>query len=289
MCAIRARVETRRSRNGRAIPRPFLKWVGGKTQLLGALRELIPRDAGSYFEPFLGGGALFFDRRPRRAVLADLNPELIDAFTAVRDDVEELMEHLRGHVYDKGYFYEVRSRDRGAMTLPERAARTIFLNRTGFNGLYRVNQKGLFNVPFGRYKDPTICDSDNLLACSAVLKGTELRSSSFEVVLADAGKGDFVYLDPPYVPVSRTANFTAYTRGGFGPADQDRLAQCLVELDERGACFVLSNADTPEVRAMYERLGIAQLQIDTVLANRSVNSRVGGRGKVGELLVRNFS
>lgn len=230
---------------------------------------------------------MFFHLRPRSAVLADLNAELIDAFTAVRDDLDRTREALREHVYEKSHYYRTRSTDPSTMALPERAARTIFLNRTGFNGLYRVNKSGRFNVPFGRYKDPTICDDENLLACRAALAGTELRCAAFDSVLEDAVHNDFVYMDPPYVPLSRTANFTQYVAGGFGPADQERLAAALVRLDGRGVRFVLSNADTPETRAMYLGLGIEGLRVDTVSATRAVNSRTTGRGRVSELIVWN--
>jgi len=281
--------EPRRSaRSGRRIPRPFLKWVGGKSQLLGALRELVPEDIETYFEPFLGGGALFFDVQPSQAVIADLNPELVDCFTAVRDRLDRVIGHLEGHIYEKGHFYAVRDLEPDDLSLAERAARTIYLNRTGFNGLYRVNSKGRFNVPFGRYTNPLICDHENLQACSEALQGTDVVQGHFAEVLAKAKAGDFVYLDPPYVPVSRTSNFTHYVAGGFGPDDQNRLAQELVGLDSRGARFVLSNADTPEVRAMYLELGIPKLRIEQVLASRAVNSRSSGRGKVPELLVHNL-
>ncbi len=279
--------ELRKTRNGRAIPRPFLKWVGGKTQLLASIAQLVPDRFGTYYEPFVGGGAVFFHLRPERAVLGDLNRELIDCFGAVRDCLDEVVAILDAHIYDKDYFYDIRALDPATLPLPARAARTIYLNRTGFNGLYRVNRKGRFNVPFGRYSNPTICDEENLEACREVLGAAELRCGGFDEVLATAAEGDFVYLDPPYVPVSKTANFTSYVAGGFGPDDQDRLARQLVDLDRRGVRFVLSNADAEGVRAMYEDLGIASLRIIGVQALRAVNSKTTGRGRVGELLVTN--
>jgi len=279
----------RSTRNGRAIPRPFLKWVGGKGQLLAELRKRVPDQFNRYIEPFVGGGAMFFHLRPPQAVLADLNGELIDAFTAVRDDLEATMEFLREHVYEKTWYYRTRSRDPEEMELAERAARTIYLNRTGFNGLYRVNSKGRFNVPFGRYKDPLICDQENLTACRQALQGADLVSAPFDEVLDGAQSGDFVYMDPPYVPLSKTANFTQYVAGGFGPEAQERLASWLERLHGRGVRFALSNADTPETRAMYGALAIDGLRIDGVTATRSVNSRTTGRGRVGELIVWNPS
>jgi DNA adenine methylase len=269
------------------VPRPFLKWVGGKTQLLAALERLVPGGFRRYFEPFVGGGALFFHTRPDQAVLTDLNDELVDCYRAVRDQLDDVMAALRRHQYEKNYFYSVRSLDRKSLPLPERAARTIFLNRTGFNGLYRVNSKGIFNVPFGRHKNPLICDEHNLPACSALLRRATIQVASFHEAMAQAGKGDFVYLDPPYVPLSSTSNFTSYVAGGFGPEQQARLAEELVGLNERGARFVLSNADTPETRQMYGDLDIPGLQIDAVMASRAVNSRPDARGKVSELLVYN--
>jgi DNA adenine methylase len=221
-------------------------------------------------------------------VLGDLNAELIDCFTAVRDRLPEVIDVLQTHRYDKTYYYRVRAMDRERMELPRQAARTIFLNRTGFNGLYRVNKKGGFNVPFGRYTNPLICDVENLEACTQVLEGTELRCGTFQEVLSTVQKDDFVYLDPPYVPVSKTANFTAYVPGGFGPQDQLELSVELERLHSLGARFVLSNADAQGVREMYEALAIDTLRIIGVQALRAVNSKKTARGRVAELLVTNL-
>lgn len=278
----------RRTRNGRAIPRPFLKWVGGKTQLLREIQLLIPEQFGTYYEPFIGGGAVYFHLRPPRAVIGDVNQELIDCFGAVRDCLPDVIDVLETHRYEQEYYYSVRAADRETLTLPEKAARTIFLNRTGFNGLYRVNKKGTFNVPFGRYTDPLICDEENLAACAEVLAETELRCGNFKSVLATVRAGDFVYLDPPYVPASKTANFTSYVAGGFGHDDQMELAQELERLHSIGARFVLSNADAEGVRAMYEALDIDTLRIIGVQALRAVNSKSTKRGRVGEVLVTNI-
>lgn len=277
-----------RARPRRPVPRPFLKWVGGKTQLLPKLLERVPADIKTYYEPFIGGGALYFSLKPERAVLGDFNGELIRCYQAVRDHLPQLVDLLAAHYYEKEYFYSVRALDPDELSLPEAAARTLYLNRTGFNGLYRVNRKGQFNVPFGRYRDPLICDYDNLGACSNLLVDTELRQGSFEEVLATAGEGDFTYLDPPYVPSSKTANFTGYIPGGFGADSQSKLAQLLVDLDRRGVRFLLSNAGTEESRALYRDLPIDDLCIETVQAKRSVNCRTSGRGKVEEILVRNY-
>ncbi|MEE2829015.1 MAG: DNA adenine methylase [Myxococcota bacterium] len=274
--------------NNRPLPRPFLKWVGGKTQLLTELCARTPRHFGTYYEPFVGGGALFYRLKPRRAVLSDFNQELIDSYTAVRDRLPELLDLLGKHRYEREYFYSVRALDPGDLSPAAAAARTIFLNRTGFNGLYRVNSKGQFNVPFGRYTNPTICDFENLRACSIALQDVTLKAQPFQEALATAGHGDFVYLDPPYVPTSKTANFTGYVAGGFGPEQQGSLAQLCVDLHGRGVQFMLSNAGTEESRALYRDLPIPGLRIETVRAGRAINSRTSRRGKVDEILVRNY-
>jgi DNA adenine methylase len=262
--------------------RPFLKWAGGKGQLLGRLRSRVPASYGRYFEPFLGGGALFFDLSPKRSVLSDVNAEIIDCYVAVRDHVDELVAALRTHRYDSEHYYAVRDTDPGSLPLVERAARTIFLNKTGFNGLYRVNLAGKFNVPFGRYAKPAICDEKNLRACSAALVNAELRVHDFEQAVGETVAGDFVYFDPPYVPLSRTATFTAYAPGGFGPDAQKRLARVFTKLARRRVLLLLSNSDVPEIRKLY-----GSYRIDVIQATRVINSKATRRGPVSELLVQN--
>jgi DNA adenine methylase len=267
-------------------PRPFLKWAGGKGQLLDQLRPLLPRDLTArarYFEPFAGGGALFFALRPRSAVLSDVNTELIDCYRAVRNQVERVIRALRAHRYDRDHYYAVRSMPPASLSLAERAARTIYLNKTGYNGLYRVNRAGLFNVPMGRYTNPGILDASNLRACSRALRGAEVEACAFEAVLSSAKRGDFVYFDPPYVPASATADFTSYVPGGFGLDDQRRLAAVFTRLAAKGVHVMLSNSDTAPVRELY-----AGFRIDVVLAARSINSKGARRGKVGEVVVRTF-
>ncbi|WP_437639552.1 DNA adenine methylase [Sorangium sp. So ce854] len=265
------------------MPRPFLKWAGGKGQLLRQFQPLLPASFRRYFEPFVGGAALFFCLQPKRAALTDVNAELIDCYRAVRDRVEEVIAALGSHEYDEAHYYSVRDLDPKALSLPERAARTIFLNRTGFNGLYRVNSAGRFNVPFGRYVNPSICNPPQLRACSAALQGVELEVRDFERVLDHAGEGDFVYLDPPYSPVSSTANFTSYSAGGFSFRDQERLAALFAALDERGVKVMLSNSDVPEIPPLYKRF-----KIDRVAALRSINAKSDARGRVGEIVIRNY-
>lgn len=265
------------------IPRPFLKWVGGKTQLLPVLLKLIPDFSGTYYEPFLGGGALYFELAPKKAVIADLNQELIDCYTAIRDDVDSVIQILKKHKYQKEYFYRVRAQKPFELSLPERAARMIYLNRAGFNGLYRVNKKGEFNVPFGRYNNPTICDELNLRGCAHHLNGVELRCEMFEDVVKTCKPGDFVYFDPPYIPLSNTAYFTAYEKGKFGMADQERLATVFDELSKRGVHAMLSNSDVPWMRSRYQHH-----HIHSVSATRMVNSKGSKRGPVGEVIVTSF-
>jgi DNA adenine methylase len=265
--------------------RPFLKWVGGKGQLLEQFRTLIPEDfdrtKGRYFEPFVGGAALFFSMKPKRAVLTDVNAELINCYCAVRDCVEDVIVALEKHRYDPEHYYRVRDFDPAALPVPERAARTIFLNKTGFNGLYRVNRAGRFNVPIGRYTNPSFCDKDNLRACSLVLKNAEIKVRDFAKILTRAKAGDFVYFDPPYDPVSDTADFTSYIPGGFGWERQEELASVFAKLAAKRVHVMLSNSDTPAVRKLY-----AAFRIDNVFASRSINSNAARRGKIGEVVVR---
>lgn len=271
--------------------RPFLKWAGGKTQLLA---ELVARIAQvgplhGYHEPFVGGGALFFFLHAsrllpkRRVYLSDSNANLLAAYWGVRDHVEELITLLERHkaAHSEEHFYQVRA---AAPKSPvARAARVIYLNKTCFNGLFRENSKGEFNVPMGRYKNPLICDAPNLRAASAALHEAEIAQRHFREVARHVRKGDFVYFDPPYWPVSASANFTAYAKDNFTRADQEELAQLFKDLTKRGVHVLLSNSDTPLINELYR-----DYPIDIVLANRNVNSKAEKRGKVNEVLVRNF-
>jgi DNA adenine methylase len=271
-----------------ATPRPFLKWVGGKSQLLEQMEPLLPRTFKRYFEPFVGGAALFFDLRAKEridagAYLSDVNKELIDCYVAVRDHVEDVIRALRDHKYESRHYYAVRAQNPEDLPLPKRAARTIFLNKTGYNGLYRVNKSGQFNVPFGRFKNPLFLDENNLRACSRALQGISIEVADFARVLETAKKRDFVYFDPPYVPRSPTSDFTAYIPGGFGAAEQKKLAEVFAELAKRGVYVMLSNSDTPFVRELY-----AGFYIDVVYAARSVNSNASRRGKLPEVVVRSY-
>ena len=266
---------------------PFVKWAGGKGQLLTQLEPFFPAPGSyrRYFEPFLGGGAVYFHLQPGVAELSDLNEDLITAYTVIRDDLDALLVSLRRHQDTQEYFYRVRDElPLERMTPVQRASRFIFLNKRGYNGLYRVNSKGKFNVPFGRYKtQPRIFDEDNLRAVSRLLRGATFAVRSYEEALTSAGVGDFVYLDPPYQPLSATAYFTGYTKDRFDEADQARLAELLHELDRRGARFLLNNHDTPQLRRMY-----AGFHIDVAIASRMINSRADKRGGVAELIVTNY-
>jgi len=262
---------------------PFVKWVGGKRAILPQLATRFPRRFGRYFEPFLGGGAVFFHLQPDRAVLSDYNPELITTYQVVRDDVQSLIAHLASHRNDEAYYYDLRSQDPETMSAVERASRLIYLNRTCFNGLYRVNSRGGFNVPFGRHKNPTICNEPGLLAASEALQGAKLSHENYMTVLEEAYAGDFIYFDPPYHPLNATANFTSYTPGSFGAQDQADLAQTFRALADRGCKVMLSNSDTPLIRELY-----ADFYIETVMAPRMVNRDATKRGAIAELVIRNY-
>jgi len=264
-------------------PRPFLKWAGGKGQLLDRYDPLFPKRYARYHEPFVGGGAVFFHLRPARATLADANAELIDCYRALRDDVRGVIEALSRHPYEREHFYAVRALEPQELPPAERAARTIYLNRTCFNGLYRVNAKGGFNVPFGRYTNPRIVDAPNLRACARALRRTRIECVPFQTILKSARRGDFVYFDPPYHPTSKTAFFTAYSAGGFRAADQRELATVYAELDRRGILLMLSNSETPLVRELYAGFRFVELS-----ATRSINSKGAKRGAVSELVILNY-
>jgi DNA adenine methylase len=270
---------------------PFLKWVGGKRQLMSDLLENIPRDWKHYYEPFVGGGALFFalanaDYLQGGATLGDSNDVLVRTYLAVKNDVEQVIESLQGCVYSKEEYYQTRALDPNRMDDDcDVAAWMIYLNKTCFNGLWRVNQSGRFNVPMGRYDNPTICDSEGLRAASLALREAKamMRTADFERTLRSAEEGDFVYFDPPYVAASATSNFTGYSKGGFGPAEQARLRDVAEKLKARGVQVLLSNSDTPEVRELYGKG--RSFRVERVDARRSVNSKASKRGNVGELLI----
>jgi DNA adenine methylase len=274
---------TNASVDPRQHPLPFLKWAGGKRALLPLLRPLVPPMLGTYHEPFVGGGALFFDQRPARAVLSDRNAELVATYVALRDDVQRVVDELRKHEaeHSEAHFLAVRTQRGNCLEPAARAARLIYLNHTCFNGLYRVNRRGDFNVPFGHYKNPRICDEANLRACSSALQTATIELDGFEAVLDRAEPGDFVYFDPPYVPVSKTSSFTSYTSDRFGPWEHRRLRDVTLELAARDVRVVLSNSNAPAVFDLY----VDGFQVTRVQAPRSVAARARDRGNVEEVLI----
>jgi DNA adenine methylase len=269
-------------------PVPFLKWAGGKSQLLRQMDQFFPDSFERYVEPFLGGGAVFFHIRTRfpkaSCYLCDKNEELINCYVAVRDRPKELMERLDEHLrrFSENrvtYYYDVRGQH-NISDLLGRAARMVFLNKTCFNGLWRVNASGEFNVPIGSAKKVSLYDRENLLAASSALKGTELVAQSFERTMALTQSGDFVYIDPPYDPASKTAYFTAYTKDEFGVEQQRQLANLFHASVLRGATLMLSNSNTPLIKSLYFRY-----KMHSVQARRMINSQAEGRGAVSELVV----
>lgn len=268
----------------------MLKWAGGKRKLTTQYKKRFPKKFNNYFEPFVGGGAVFFWLYSRgllegkRVVLNDINPELVNFYTILRDQCEELIEHLGRHAAGHGeeYYYEVRAQDTETLSAVGRAARLMYLNRTCFNGLYRVNSSGQFNVPMGRYKNPTICDVDGLRAASSALAVAEITEGTYKEVAALAESGDLVYFDPPYVPLNTTSSFTSYTRENFTLQDQKELAETFRELAEREVAVRLSNSNTKVVRELYKDFRKSRIQ-----AARAINSKATKRQKITELLISN--
>lgn len=262
---------------------PFLKWAGGKGRLLGQFASLFPTRFNHYYEPFVGAGAVFFHLEPARATISDTNPDLIACYQTLQQDPEALIELLRMYRHDRDFYYHVRDLDARELSPVQRAARMIFLNKTCFNGLWRVNRSGRFNVPFGDYKNPKILDPDNLRAVTSILQTTRIHCRPFEAVAAEARRGDFVYFDPPYHPVSATSSFTSYGADDFKPADQERLAATFRELDRSGVKVMLSNSDVPFIRELYQGFRIEQ-----VWAARAINRDGSKRGAVSEVVVLNY-
>ena len=276
--------------------KPFVKWAGGKRQLLPELRKRVPAKFGTYFEPFVGGGALFFDLAPERAVLVDANQRLIRAYRGVRDSVEHVIATLKAYAlhHSEDYYYSVRDhRPDQAVEDAYVATWFIYLNKTGFNGLYRVNRKNEFNVPFGKYKNPAICDEENLRACSLALRGAghgyvsdqhvELFHGDFKTFEPRAVAGDFVYFDPPYAPLTATSNFTSYTAGGFSAKDQEDLRDLALRLKEGGVHVLISNSSAEVIEKLYLDKGF---EIESVQARRNINSKASKRGAIEEFLIR---
>lgn len=269
----------------------FIKWAGGKTQLLSQFEPFIPNDFNSYVEPFIGGGAMFFCMKknfePNNIIISDNNEELINVYKTVQNDLEELLVLLQGHKnnHSKEYYYKIRSTLVEDLSLLERAARFLYLNKTCFNGLYRVNSKGLFNVPIGSYKNPNIVNEKNLREANKLLDGVTIKLQPFENSLEDVKPGDFVYFDPPYYPLSKTANFTSYTKNAFLEKEQNKLADVYHKMDQLNCKLMLSNSDTPFIHNLYSSNGY---RVEKVQARRMINSNASKRGAIDEVLVMNY-
>ena len=269
---------------------PVLKWVGGKRQLLDVLTPLTPKSYKVYCEPFLGGGALLFKLQPQSAIINDANEDLMIVYEAIRDDVENLLSILETHKNDSEYYYKVRDWDRdkdfyAKLSKTEKAARILYLNKTCYNGLFRVNNAGEFNSPFGNYRNPNIVNAPTLKAVSKYFNSAQITISSqdYQTVLKTLPNNSFVYLDPPYDPISNTSNFTGYVKGGFGRDEQIRLRECCDELNSRGIKFMLSNSATDFIKEQYSAYNIT-----IVKARRAINSIATKRGDVEEVVIRNY-
>lgn len=270
---------------------PFLKWVGGKRQIMPSIVELMPKNIGSYnyVEPFIGGGAVLFHLQPKNAIINDFNTELINVYNVVKNNLDELIADLKKHLNTAEYFYELRGLDRtiefNQLTPVQKASRIIYLNKTCFNGLYRVNNAGEFNAPFGRYKNPNIVNEPTLKAVSKFLNSNNIviNNGDYSDVLKQTDEKSFVYLDPPYHPISESSNFTGYIQGGWNMYDQIELRKACDELNAKGVKFLLSNSSADFIKEQYK-----DYKISIVKANRAINSDGTNRGEVDELLIRNY-
>ncbi|MDC9725058.1 MAG: DNA adenine methylase [Gammaproteobacteria bacterium] len=269
---------------------PFVKWVGGKRQLMKEIEKYIPSHFSRYYEPFVGGGAVLFHLQPKNAVINDRNAELINLYRVIKSHPDELIEDLKGHKNDEEYFYDTRLLDREKNTYSEltdiqRASRIIYLNKTCYNGLFRVNNAGEFNAPFGRYKNPAIVNANTIKAVSHYLSknNVQILNTDYKKSLANIRKDAFVYFDPPYDPVSDSANFTGYTKNGFSKRDQVKLKELCDKLHAKGVKFLLSNSSTEFILDLYKDYNIIPVN-----AKRAINSKASGRGEVTEVLVRNY-
>lgn len=270
--------------------RPVLKWAGGKRRLIEEITNLFPRDYDerAYHEPFFGGGALFFHIEPSKGSINDVNKRLMNFYTVLRDKPHELINTARQYVYEKSEYYRLRKRfNEGPLLDVEDASILLYLNKTGFNGLYRVNRMGKYNVPFGRYKHPRIVDEKRILEASKILNKVDITCERFSNVKKHAEPGDIVYFDPPYLPISDTSDFTAYSSTTFGYNDHVLLKETCLELHEKNVFFIQSNSYVPPILELYN--GIDDFKIRVVKMNRPINSKASKRGQVNEILVTNIS
>jgi len=270
------------------LPHPFLKWAGGKRQLILQMKKYFPKNFNKYIEPFVGGGAVLFYLKPKFSVIIDINKELINCYKIIKNNVKELIELLKTHKNEKNYYYKIRALDRdkekfNKLSNVEKASRLIYLNRCCYNGLYRVNSNGQFNVPFGKYKKPNFCNEENLLTVSKTLENVKIVNGSFEICLDYAEKGDFIYFDPPYHPISKTSSFTSYTKENFGKNSQQMLFNFFKKLDERGCKLMLSNSYNEYIQNLYK-----DYKIITLGARRAINCNAEKRGNINVLLILNY-
>jgi DNA adenine methylase len=274
------------------LAQPFLKWAGGKRQLLPVIKEYVPRKYNSYYEPFVGAGAVLFSLQPAKSTINDTNSELINCYKVIKENPEDLLKLCQQHERNnsKYYYYTLRSQDREPsfkeLSPVERAARIIYLNKTCFNGLFRVNSKGQFNVPYGDYTNPVVADPAVIKAVSAFINQRSVRicQGDFADAITTARKGAFVYFDPPYHPISDTSSFTGYSLGGFGESEQERLKLVCDKLSDRGCNVLVSNSNAPLIRELYDD---SRYEIVEVKASRAINAVGSKRGKIGELLIHN--
>ncbi|WP_430828174.1 DNA adenine methylase [Enterococcus faecalis] len=279
--------------NRNPLVKPFVKWAGGKRQLMSEIIKYKPQSYKKFVEPFVGGGSVFMELQNPKTVINDYNPELINAYITIRDNLSELVQELEKHKENdsKEYFYELREWDRNGIlenkTNVERAARFIYLNKTCFNGLFRVNSQGQFNVPYGNYKNPNIVNREVLIADSKFLNksGIRILNEDFEKAAKIARKGDFVYFDPPYASLDDTQNFVGYTLNGFDYKEQERLRDLFIELDKKGCFVMLSNSSSKIIHELYYDYRDTTVIIG---ASRNINSKASGRGKVDEVLIMNY-
>jgi DNA adenine methylase len=273
--------------------KPFLKWVGGKGQLLSQFENLFPKKFNSYFEPFVGGGAVFFDINPKKAYINDINETLINTYLHIKNDVEKVIKQLKKIEQDflskegiarKEYYYSIREKY-NSLTHSDfkKSLYFLFFNKTAFNGVYRENSKGEFNVPIGSYKNPKIVNEDNLRLVSKILSNTKITNLSFAEAVKKAKAGDFVYFDPPYYPLSKTSKFTKYSKDDFSKEDQICLRDLYVELDKKGVYVMLSNSSAPFIKELY-----SDFKQTPVYATRMVNSKSDRRGKITEIVITNY-
>lgn len=275
--------------NNQTKPQPFVKWAGGKRQILDNIKDYIPDKFSSYYEPFVGGGAVLFELQPDKAVINDANKHIINVYRVIKNNIEALIEDLKRHKNEENYYYQIRELDRKEvfqeMSAVEKASRILYLNKTCYNGLFRVNSSGEFNVPFGRYKNPEIVNEDVLRAVHDYLNNNNVRilSTDFEEAMKGMRKEAFVYFDPPYHPISDSSYFTGYTLDGFDKEDQIRLKNLCDDLDKRNCRFLLSNSGAEFIQNLY-----SDYKIEIIKAKRSINSNANKRGEIEEILVRNY-